>query len=238
MTHSDRRVVVTGMGLISPLGNSCETLWDSLSSNRSGIAKIERLPTDDLPSDVGGEARQFTGDIEDFGPLEKLAKRNIKKGLKLMCREIQTGVAASQLALAHAGLTPEIYNPDRTGTMFGSDYIITEPLEFARGIQNCIGKDGQGFIFQDWAEKGMTQVEPLWLLKYLPNMPASHVAIYNDLRGPSNSITVREASANLAVAEATTTIRRGVADVMVAGATGSAHPDIAHDPCLASGAAG
>jgi 3-oxoacyl-[acyl-carrier-protein] synthase II len=221
MTHSDRRVVITGMGLISPLGNSCEALWDCLSNSRSGVARIERLPTDDLPSDVGGEAREFTGDVEDFGPLEKLTKRNIKKGLKLMCREIQMGVAASQLALTGAGLTPEIYDPDRIGTMFGSDYIITEPVEFARGIQNCIGGDGQGFIFQDWAEKGMTQVEPLWLLKYLPNMPASHVAIYNDLRGPSNSITVREASANLAVAEATTTIRRGVADVMIAGATGS-----------------
>ena len=77
--------------------------------------------------------------------------------------------------------------------MFGSDYIITEPVEFARGIQNCID-NSKGFEFQEWAEKGMTQVEPLWLLKYLPNMPASHVAIYNDLRGPSNSITVREAS--------------------------------------------
>ena len=71
----------------------------------------------------------------------------------------------------------------------------------------------------------MPQVTPLWLLKYLPNMPASHVAIYNDLRGPNNSITLREASANAAVGEAFRTIVRGSADVMVAGATGTrVHP--------------
>ena len=71
----------------------------------------------------------------------------------------------------------------------------------------------------------MPQITPLWLLKYLPNMPASHLAIYNDLRGPNNSITLREASANLALGEAFRTIARGHADVMVAGATGTrVHP--------------
>jgi 3-oxoacyl-[acyl-carrier-protein] synthase II len=71
----------------------------------------------------------------------------------------------------------------------------------------------------------LSQVTPLWLLKYLPNMPASHIAIYNDLRGPNNSITLREASSNLAVAEAFCTIQRGNADIMLAGATGTRlHP--------------
>jgi 3-oxoacyl-[acyl-carrier-protein] synthase II len=71
----------------------------------------------------------------------------------------------------------------------------------------------------------MPKVTPLWLLKYLPNMPASHVAIFNDLRGPNNSITLREASAMLAVAEAYCTIVRGHAQTMIAGATGTRlHP--------------
>jgi 3-oxoacyl-[acyl-carrier-protein] synthase II len=71
----------------------------------------------------------------------------------------------------------------------------------------------------------MPQLTPLWLLKYLPNMPASHIAIYNDLRGPSNSLTLREASGHLAVGEAVVTIQRGAADIMVAGATGTrVHP--------------
>jgi 3-oxoacyl-[acyl-carrier-protein] synthase II len=62
---------------------------------------------------------------------------------------------------------------------------------------------------------------PLWMLKYLPNMPASHIAIYNDLRGPNNSLTMREAAGNLAVGEAFRTIQRGHANLMVAGATGT-----------------
>jgi 3-oxoacyl-[acyl-carrier-protein] synthase II len=85
--------------------------------------------------------------------------------------------------------------------------------------------DESGFHFSQWAERGLPKVAPLWLLKYLPNMPASHIAIYNDLRGPNNSITLREASANLAVAEAYCTIARGSADIMLAGATGTRiHP--------------
>ncbi len=75
------------------------------------------------------------------------------------------------------------------------------------------------------AEKGLTKVDPLWLLKYLPNMPASHIAIYNDLRGPNNSITLREASPAAALSEAMSTIMRGHADVLIVGSTGSRiHP--------------
>ena len=71
----------------------------------------------------------------------------------------------------------------------------------------------------------MAQLSPLWLLKYLPNMPASHIAIYNDYRGPNNSMTLREAASNLAVGEAFRVIQRGHADCMLAGATGTrVHP--------------
>ena len=220
MSTSERRVVITGMGLISPLGNSVEALWQSVSTRKSGVNLIQRLPGDHLPSDIAGEAWDFSGEIDDFGPLEKKTKRGIKKASRLMCREIQMGVAASQLALNHSGLDLDQSDPERIGTMFGSDYIISEPSEFVRGVRECLNNSGE-FDFEDWGEKGKPGVEPLWLLKYLPNMPASHVAIHNDLRGPSNSITVREASSNLAIAEGTTTIRRGSADRIVAGATGS-----------------
>ncbi len=220
MPASDRRVVITGLGLISPLGNSPAELWDSLENRRSGVGSIESLPTEHLSIDFGGECKAFTGKIDNFGELEKKLQRSIKKGLRLMCREIQMGVAASQLAIADAGLTPGSYDETRVGTLFGSDYIITRPEEFADGVQECRDEQGE-FQMQQWAEDGLAKVEPLWLLKYLPNMPASHVAIYNQLRGPSNSITVREASPALALAEATTIIQRGAADVMVAGATGS-----------------
>ena len=224
MTQSDRRVVITGMGLVSPLGNTPTELWDSLSNQKSGIAQLERVPTQHLSTDIGGEALEFDGHIDQFGPLEKMAKRNIKKGSRLMCREIQMGVAAAQLALAHSGLNETERDPTRIGAVFGSDYIITEPVEFVDGVKNCLDENGN-FNFKAWADSGLEKVNPKWLLKYLPNMPASHVSIYNDLRGPSNSITVREASANLALAEATTIIQRGSADMMVAGSTGSRiHP--------------
>lgn len=223
MTTNQRRVVITGMGLISPLGHSYNELWSSLSQQKSGVRPIKGIPTEHFPSDFGGECQEFTGHISNFGELEKKLQRSIKKGLKLMCRDIQLGVAAAQLAITDSGLEPGSYDPQRFGTLFGSDYIITSPVEFTTGVNNCL-TDGT-FEFTDWAENGLTNVEPLWLLKYLPNMPASHVAIYNDLRGPSNSLTVREASANLAIAEATTIIQRGSADIMVAGSTGSRiHP--------------
>ncbi len=77
------------------------------------------------------------------------------------------------------------------------------------------------FEYAKWGKEGLGDMAPLWMLKYLPNMPASHIAIYNDLRGPNNSLTMREAAGNLAIGEAFRTIQRGHANMMVAGATGT-----------------
>jgi 3-oxoacyl-[acyl-carrier-protein] synthase II len=217
--HPPRRAVITGMGLVSPLGNDLAGFWSALQERRSGVAPLERVPSEYLPTKIGAEARSFSGHIDDFGPLDPALKKSIRKGLKVMCREIQMGVAVAQLALHNAGLQLGSYDVDRTGAVYGSDYIMTAPEEFTDGIKACT--DTAGFHFDRWAELGLKKVDPLWLLKYLPNMPACHVAIYNDLRGPNNSITQRESSANLAVSEAYTTILRGGAEIMVAGATGS-----------------
>ncbi len=218
-----RRVVITGFGLISPLGNTPESYWDGLISGRSGVAPLQSLPTANLPFNAAAEATEFTGHIDDYGPLEKMQKRSIRKGIKVMCREIQMGVAAAQRALTSAGLKTGDYDVDRTGVVYGSDYILTMPDEFNDGIRGSM--QNGAFKYDLWAEQGLPKVTPLWLLKYLPNMPASHIAIYNDLRGPSNSITMREASSNLALGEAARLIERGSADIMVAGATGTrVHP--------------
>ena len=182
------------------------------------------VATDGLPIRFGAEARQFTGEIDDFGPLEKEQKKAIRKGLKVMCRECQMGVAAAQWALADAGLKPGSLDPDRTGISFGADYMLSVPEEFAEGIVQCLDEHGQ-FQFARWGAEGMAKMSPLWLLKYLPNMPASHLAIYNDFRGPNNSLTMREAAANAALGEAYQIILRGSADVMLVGATGTRlHP--------------
>ena len=224
MTRAARRVVVTGVGLVCPLGSTKDALWESLSQGRSGVAPLEVAAAETLPVGFGAAARQFTGKIDDFGPLPKERKKAIRKGLKVMCRECQMGVAAAQSALADAGLNLDQPDPDRSGIAFGMDYLLSAPEEFCEGIASCM--DGQErFQFPRWGTEGLAEMSPLWLLKYLPNMPASHLAIYNDFRGPNNSLTMRESAADAALGEAYQIILRGSADVMLVGATGSRlHP--------------
>jgi 3-oxoacyl-[acyl-carrier-protein] synthase II len=225
----ERRVVITGMGVVCPLGLTPEDLWAGLVEGRSGVGPLESFPSAGLPLHHAAEAHDFTGDIDNFGPLDGERKKAIRKGLKVMCRESQMAVAAAQRALHHCGLFAAdakagSVQPERFGCVFGSDYMLTLPEDFTASVAKCRGADG-AFEFDRWASDGMPQLTPLWLLKYLPNMPASHIAIYNDLRGPSNSLTLREASGHLALGEATITIQRGAADIMVVGATGTrVHP--------------
>jgi 3-oxoacyl-[acyl-carrier-protein] synthase II len=98
--------------------------------------------------------------------------------------------------------------------------MLSPPQEFNEGIDLCAGPERR-FQFSRWGTEGMGKMNPLWLLKYLPNMPACHIAIYLDFRGPNNSITQREASANFAIGEAYRTILRGGTDVLIVGATGT-----------------
>lgn len=223
ISSSRRRVVITGCGIISPLGNCPEDLWTAIGNHKSGVRRIEIGDPAKLPVAIAASASEFTGRIECFGVLPDAKKKSIRKSLKLMCRETQMGVAAAQLAWHDSGLAERGHDPERTGVIFGSDYMLTEPADFMAAAEYC--SDAEGFRYENWGNHGMTRVEPLWLLKYLPNMPASHIAIFNDFRGPSNSLTHREGSSNLAVSEAARIIERGHADVMLAGATGTkVHP--------------
>jgi 3-oxoacyl-[acyl-carrier-protein] synthase II len=190
-----------------------------LAAGQSGVAAVSLLPAERQPLKFGGEARAFTGEIDDFGPLEKDRKKSIKKGLKVMCRETRMAVASAQLALADAGFAETPAPPETSGVVLGSDYMLTMPEDYEGGMKACA--PGGEFDFRRWGKDGLGEMAPLWMLKYLPNMPASHIAIYNDLRGPNNSLTMREAAGNLAIGEAFRTIQRGHADLMVAGATGT-----------------
>jgi 3-oxoacyl-[acyl-carrier-protein] synthase II len=225
MVSTQRRIVITGAGLISPLGNTKDSLWEGLSARRTAVAPLSSIPPGALPVGFAAEARDFENDnIDSFGPLDKERKKAIRKSLKVMCRECQMGVAAAQLALADSNLPIGQCDPERIGITFGADYMLTVAEEFSEGIRQCLDEHGQ-FQFSRWAPDGLPKMSPLWLLKYLPNMPASHLAIYNDFRGPNNSLTLREAAANAAVGEAFQTILRGSADVMLVGATGTRlHP--------------
>src|SRR5256885_13076431 len=137
-----RRVVITGIGLISPLGNTPEKLWGALSSGTSGVRPLESIPGEVFSTRYGAEARDFTGSIEDFGPLDKSMSRTIKKNLKVMCREMQIGIAAAQLALTDSKLPLGSISLDRVGCVYGSHYMLTMPQEFTAGIRNCL--DGGG----------------------------------------------------------------------------------------------
>ena len=188
MSETQPRIVITGLGQISSLGNTIEQLATALESQQSGVRTLEQIPFEHLIASYGGEAWDFSGDIENYGPLEKTAKRAIKKGSRLMCREIQMGVASAQHALHDGGVNAEVVNPDRIGIVYGCDYILSHPQEFREGVRASLDENGN-FEFNNWAENGMPNLNPLWLLKYLPNMPASHIGIYNDLRGPSDRLT-------------------------------------------------
>ncbi|MDO5553721.1 MAG: beta-ketoacyl synthase N-terminal-like domain-containing protein [Planctomycetia bacterium] len=217
-TGERRRVVITGLGVISALGMEPSELWSACQSGRSGVRAVDSSESiRALPFAAPVDA--FTGKIEDFGTLSDTIKKVIRKGIKLMSREIQMAVAAAQRTLAHSGAGSDAFCSERVGVSFASDYIITTPDEILEAVRHCI-RDGS-FDFSQWRNEGLARMTPLWQLKFLPNMPASHICIYNQFRGHCNAMTNREASIGAVLAESLEVIASGRADVMLTGATGS-----------------
>ena len=213
-TQSKPRVVITGLGIISPIGIGPEAFASAMEKGVSGVREIEAFSAKALPV-------QFAGQVRDFEPKRYIKQR---KSLKLMSRDIEMGVSAANLAMEDAGIEPGTVDPERLGVDFGADMLRTTPEDLATAVSVCLDDQGR-FEFDRWASDGMREIFPLWMLRYLPNMPACHIAIVHDARGPNNSITSAEVSALQAVAEATRVIQRGVADVMIAGAASSRiHP--------------
>lgn len=213
MTAGDRspRVVVTGVGVISPIGIGREAFWANLLAGQTGIRPLTAFSPAGLPSRLAAQ-------ILDFDP-EKYIYH--KKFLKVMARDIQLGVAAASLAMKDAGLPRGSVDPNRLGVDFGAGHISTEPRELADAARSFAEDVEGGNSLARFAEDGLGQICPLWLLKQLPNMPACHVAIEHDARGPNNTITACESSALLALAEALRVIQRDAADVMIVGACSS-----------------
>lgn len=212
--HTEKQVVITGIGVVSPIGVGVEAFTSSLNAGQSGIAQVELLPYTPFPSHIAGEVKNFSA--------SKYAKtKEQKKGIKVMCREIQLGVVSASLALDHAGIQDGQINPERLGVDFGANLMLSPPEDLASACFACIDEQTQEFQFSRWGKQGMGEMFPLWLLKYLPNMPACHIGIAADARGPNNSITLDEASGCLVMGEAFRVIARGHADVMISGATGT-----------------
>jgi 3-oxoacyl-[acyl-carrier-protein] synthase II len=216
---NSRRVVITGLGVISPIGCSIEEFWTALGAGRSGISRSAIDVSGRETAGLWGGRCLFKGRIEEFGELEPGPRKVIRKSLKLMNRETQLGVAAGQQALLDCGILKTDIDRERLGICFGAGNVSVQPADFVSGIDACGG--AAEFDNTRWGSDGIPNVEPLWLLKCLPNMPSCHAAIINDMRGPNNCITQREAAANLAIAEACRIISDDDADAMLVGATGT-----------------
>ena len=204
-----RKIVITGLGVVSPIGVGKTPFWESLSAGQSGVSASPLLSESGMPICAGGHVKDFDA---------KLYVRP-RKSLKVMCHEIQMAVAAAAMAVEDAGLTPQSADPDRCGIVFGSELFYGE-IEEIRDIYRQCHTDGQ-FHFERWGERMGTDLFPLFMLKYLPNMAACHIGIAQDARGPNNTIALGEASSLLALIEAIRVIERGHADVMLVGGTGN-----------------
>ena len=212
---SQRRVVITGLGVINALAADTTEYFQALLDGRIGVDRIKSFDPSEFTSQVAGEAPDFD--------IRKAVPKAHRKATKLMSRDIQLAVVATDAAVRDAklntkGLDPNAaadIDPTRSGVNIGAGIICCDLIELAAAAAHGV-VDGK-FNYQQWGHTGMQSLTPLWLLKYLPNMPSCHVSIIHDCQGPSNAVTCAEAAGQLAIAEAARTIARGAADVMIAG---------------------
>jgi 3-oxoacyl-[acyl-carrier-protein] synthase II len=206
--RSSRDVVVTGLGIVSPLGVGLEPFVASLQAGQSGVIEVSTFVERGLPIRVGAP-------IRDFDP-EKFVHR---KTLKVMSREIQAAYAAADLALKHATLAKGAVEAERFGVVLGSEMLYGKVDELLEAYRHSI--EGNEFQFDQWGKNAMHDIFPLWMLKYLPNMAACHIGIAHDARGPNNTIMQGENSSLMALMEGASYITRDLADVVLVGGTGS-----------------
>ncbi len=201
-------IVITGLGCVSPIGIGRETFWNSLKSGKCGISLLHCIEGDKRSEYYGGVVKDFDGKVY-VTP---------RKALKVMNREVQTAYSAAHLAWRDAKLNDVALDAERLGVIYGSEMFPGEIPDLLGAIQNCCtdGKMQPG----RWGEQFARDIFPLWMLKNLPNMPACHVGIAINARGPNNTIVEEEVSGLQALIEAAMIIERDVADVMVVGAVG------------------
>ncbi|PJF31471.1 MAG: beta-ketoacyl-[acyl-carrier-protein] synthase II [Candidatus Thermofonsia Clade 1 bacterium] len=191
-----RRVVVTGMGILCPIGNDVPSAWQNLNAGKCGIQTIQRFDPCDLTVRIAGEVRDFDARAL-FG--NKEARR--------MDRVTQLAMAATLQALEQARLDMSAEDPYEVGCLIGSGVGGIETLLEGARIGN---------------EKGLKFVSPLLVPMMLTDSPVGRVAIEFNFRGPNMSISTACATGNNAIGEAAEMIRRGAADVMICGSTEAA----------------
>ncbi|MBW2574698.1 MAG: beta-ketoacyl-ACP synthase II [Deltaproteobacteria bacterium] len=187
----DRRVVITGLGLVTPLGIGVEETWTALCEGKSGIAKITRF-------DASGFDTQIAGEVKDFHPEDFLPRKEAKR-IQLF---IAYAVAASRMAIEDSGLKIDKTNENRIGVLTGCGLGGLQILEQTSKILE---------------KKGPKRVTPFFIPMMIGNMAPGMISIYLGAKGPNSSIATACASGTHAVGDAFKIIKQGAADAMITG---------------------
>ncbi len=196
-----KRVVVTGLGAITPIGIGKDEFWQSLLAGKSGIGKITHF-------DASEYTTQIAGEVKDFDPAKYIDKKEAKR----MDPFTQFAVAASKMAFEDSGINLETEDRTRIGTMIGT------------GIG---GMDTLNEQYKNLFDKGPNRISPFFIPMMIGNMAAGQTSITFGLQGPCSCITTACATGTNAIGDAFKVIQRGDADVMVAGGTEAAISPIA-----------
>lgn len=188
-----RRVVVTGMGLITPLGIGLDENWRAIMECRSGIGPITRIDASDLDSKIAGE-------VKNFDPLKFLDRKDIKR----MDPFIQYGIAASQMAMDQANLPIEGADADRVGVLIGSGIGGLQTIEQYHSVL---------------LERGPSRISPFFIPMVIINLAAGQVAIRFGAKGPCMASVTACAAGTHAIGDAFRIIQRSEADAMICGGT-------------------
>jgi 3-oxoacyl-[acyl-carrier-protein] synthase II len=187
------RVVITGLGVISHLGNDIDTFWNHLIQGKSGVSTITRFDTSDFAVKIAAE-------VKDFNPLDFMNKKDAKR----MDRFVQFAVAASKMALEHAGLDMDKVEKERVGTYIGSGIGGLETLEEQHKVM---------------MKRGPRRVSPFFVPMMIANMASGIVSIQIGAKGPNSAAISACATGTHCVGDAFKILQRGDADVMIAGGT-------------------
>jgi 3-oxoacyl-[acyl-carrier-protein] synthase II len=189
------------------------SFWDGLARGQCGIKTISAFDPSPL-------ATRFAGEIVGFEPKKYLSKE-ARKQIRVMARSIQLAVASAQLAMDDSKIDKAKLDPTRFGVEFGAGLIPSELTELGEASYIATGNNTHKVDLKTWGEKGISTIQPLWMLKYLPNMLACHVSIIHNAQGPNNSITESDVASLLAVGEAARILRRDQSDFFLVGGADS-----------------
>lgn len=209
MVVSLRRAVITGVGSLTPLGNDGPSFHSALKDRKSGVSAITSFDVSTLPV-------RFAGCIPDFDAKNYVDKKD-RKALRVMAKTIQLAVSGAQCAINDSKVDKEKLDRTRFGVIYGAGLIATELNELADAAIVSSSGDPIKVDLDIWGHKGLEVIQPLWMLKYLPNMLACQVSILHDAQGPNNSITQSDVASVLALGETFRLLCRDRGDFFLAG---------------------